>query len=309
MKKQNYQQNQTPERNAETLALVKKAQQGDEKSLNELYTRYEWFLFKYRQMFRSEIDMLRLVRSYSDVASFFSLYVGKRTKNIISNNQANERASNVAFKKANELVELGKEIGGQEDVNSIIDLTFFQCVKRYDPDAKVISELKKLGLDYTSMKKKEQKKYQEQFPVVSFEGFLLTYFKFRLKKNLDVESRGIIPGIGWCKPYGDNETGVNTTEEATETDQEAITVCIDHDNIETIIAQLQNIDHDWVEGTTATWPFDQLSKQERWLIKARFVDRQYTYVIAENIGMSTSIIRARVADIRIKLLKLNSIEH
>ena len=292
-----------PPPESEINRLVRLAQLGNEEAKAEIYSKFEWYLFKYRQFFRSESDLIRLTKTYADVGAFFSLYAGKRTRGTISGRRWSAESADYFNRKANEIIELAKDIG-LEDIDTIIDISFFECVRRYDPLAKVKTELAKQDIEYELLEKKLKKKYELRYPSVGFEGFLMAYFKYRLKKNLDAESKGVIPGIGWCKPISTpgynslSRDGIDTDELPNYAELESV----DDASVLDIIADSIQIDQDWVEGTTCSFPYNLLSKQERWLFKAKFIDHRYAYEIAESIGVSPSVVRARLAEAKQILL-------
>ena len=190
---------------------------------------------------------------------------------------------------------------GKEDVESIVDLTFFQCLEVYDELGKVRKECRKHGIDYNELSKAQKLKWEKKFPPVGFEGFILNYFKYLLKKNLDRETKGVVPGIGWCQPLTSDEVDIDyVNEEHTEKD---------HYDIDYVIKQNITFSPEWVNGDAATWPFSELTKQERWLLKNRFEDKNYAIRLAEMTGYSATQIRKKINDIKIKLINIIKNQH
>jgi hypothetical protein len=280
----------------ELADLVKRAQQGDVSARNKLYERFEFFLMKYRTFFHSESDMIRLAKTYPDIASFVALFMSKKMYHAIKSRKWSPDLTDRIIKKTNEIKELANEIGGQEDIDLLIDLTFFELVQKYDTKGKVRKELRKKGLNYDMMMKSEKRKWDKEFPEVGFEGYLVNVFKWRLFKNIEAETKGLIPGVGWCKPYAvggyDNET-MNDEDMMNLAEFESVD---ESEMIEAITDNI-NINHEWIMGDECGDPFSQLSQQERWILKMRFVEHKGLRQIAESVGMSPSVIRGKYNDI------------
>lgn len=92
-------------------------------------------------------------------------------------------------------------------------------------------------------------------------------------------------------------------------------ITIDVDTIEHAFTDLffsEEIDEFWVLGETATTPFDELTVQERQLIKWRFIDKKRSSDIAFTITEHPNTVREHIAKIKIKLkeiiIKNNSID-
>jgi hypothetical protein len=284
----------------ELAQLVTDAQQGNERARSELYTRFENFLIKYRSFFRSESDAIRLARQYPDVAAFLGLFLGKRSYHAVASRRWSYSLANQISRKVKEIIELGYEIGDPEDIDVIIDMTFFELLMKYDPKGKVRKELRKEGINYDLLSKSQQRRWEAKIPPVGFEGYLINVFKWRLFKNIEAETKGIIPGVGWCKAYVTRQGDKNNS---TEDDEMNLAEFMSHEVADTDNMGLDelHIDHDWIAGRTCQPPFDVLSDQERWIIKMRFVDRQGSKEIAESIGVSPSVIRSRYNEISQKL--------
>lgn len=276
--------------------MVARAQSGDAQARDILFERFEWFLKKYRSFFRSEADAIRLARQYPDIAAFLGLFMGKRTYHAVQSRRWSPSLTADVARKVNEVCELARELGGEEDMNVIIDMTFLELLNKYDEKGKVRKELKKKGIDYDALSASQKARYEAQIPPVGFEGYIINVFKWRLFKNIEAESKGVIPGVGWCKPYvtspdqEENEE-VNLAEHLSEDDTEMLTN----------IADLIHIDHDWISGKTCVHPFDALSQQDRWILKMKFVDRMSSREIGESIGASPSVVRSRFNEIMNKL--------
>jgi Sigma-70, region 4 len=283
---------------AELAALVQRAQDGDAAARDELFTRFENFLKKYKGFFRSEADAIRLARQYSDVAAFLGLFMGKKTFHAVQSRRWSPTLTAQVTRKVNEIRELAREIGDQDDIDTIIDMTFIELIARYDSKGKVRKELKKKGINYDTLSRSQQRRHEADIPPVGFEGYLMNVFKWRLFKNIENETKGVIPGVGWCKAYATttqnhdgDETEVNLAEVLAEDTADAFE----------ILGSMEHLDHDWVSGETCYAPFDVLSSQERWILKAKYADHLSSREIAESIGVSPSVIRSRYNEILDKI--------
>jgi hypothetical protein len=92
-------------------------------------------------------------------------------------------------------------------------------------------------------------------------------------------------------------------------------IAIDVDTIEHAFTDLffsEEIDEFWVLGETATTPFDELTVQERQLIKWRFIDKKRSSEIALKITEHPNTVREHITKIKTKLreiiIKNNSID-
>lgn len=282
----------------ELAQLVAEAQAGDGVARSELFTRFENFLIKYRSFFRSEADAVRLAKQYPDVAAFLGLFLGKKSYHAVASRRWSIALSNQISRKVREIIELGNELGSPEDMDAIIDMTFFELLMKYDPKGKVRKELRKEGINYDLLSRSQQRKWEARIPPVGFEGYLINVFKWRLFKNIEAETKGIIPGVGWCKAYAGNATMDGDFDESFNL---AEMLSSETEDVEDVGIHTLHIDHDWVAGKTCNPPFDILTNQERWIIKMRFIDRMGSKEIAESVGVSPSVVRSRYNEISQKV--------
>jgi hypothetical protein len=139
------------------------------------------------------------------------------------------------------------------------------------------------------MKERIQKK--DPFHLV---GFLYSYFFYLLKKNVDVF---LINQLGrkTFQLVDDNSCG--------EDDDEIKSGFAPHPVEYTLEQWLctMNIDETWVLGEKVFVPFDQLTIQERQLLKWRYVDNKKSSEISKKINEHPNTIREHLSKIKDKL--------
>lgn len=285
----------------EIAELIEQAHDGSAYAKEMLFEKFEWFLLKYKNFFKSEADAIRITRQYPDVAAFLGLFMSKKSHKAVRSSQWSGTLESAAMRKINELVELAREIGDEGDMDGIIDLTFMELIDRYDPKGKVKKELKKQGLDYSAMSKRKQKEAEEKIPEVGFEGYLINVFKWRLYKNINSETRGVIPGIGWCKSSDLCMTGGDTRELKGVIDSFERNFNSEYFDMLDDLLKEQEIGYDWVSGDSCSYPFDQLTVQERWILKSRFVDNLSYREMSESIGCTNTVMHRRFNEIKSKI--------
>ena len=137
---------------------------------------------------------------------------------------------------------MAKRYGDEEDIRQTVDMTFFQCIARY------------------------QRKDSEKGPI-PFSAFLYSYFFYLLKKNVDTF---LIDQLGRKSFPLITDDDYEPEEGETQVGFKAPAVDVDFNNM----LAVEQIDEIWVMGDTAAQPFNELSIQERQLLKWRYVDRQ-----------------------------------
>lgn len=158
----------------------------------------------------------------------------------------------------------------EEDVRQTVQMTFFQCIKRYE------------------------RKDSEKGPI-PFSAFLYSYFFYLLKKNVDTF---LIDQLG-RKSFAISDNNA----EGGEYDKEGAGG-INVDTIEHAVSDLlfaEEVDEFWVLGETATAPFDRLSVQERQLLKWRYIDKKRSSEIASKITEHPNTVREHITKIKQKL--------
>jgi hypothetical protein len=283
--------------------LVVLAGCGDEEAKLELYHRFRWFLLKYRALLKSGI-----FNAYSkerrDIRLFVSFYSkSPQIRGLLMSYRGIPVGQTKVVQAVNKIIgqlHFQCKSLGDEEIDSIIDMTFFQCANVYDPKRKVKEACNAEGLVYDKLTTAKQEKWDKEVPEVGFEGFMFNYFHFLLRKNLDTVLNGIQAGIGIAA------SGVETS---------TITVADDNPYADRITLQAKEfeddlrpdepIDSNWDGGSTAQWPWDELSQQERWLIKQRYHNKRFACEIGESVGMSASVIRNRIKAAKAKVIDVS----
>jgi hypothetical protein len=158
----------------------------------------------------------------------------------------------------------------EEDVRQTVDMTFFQCVKRYERKGEI-----------------------------PFSAFLYSYFFYLLKKNVDTF---LIDQLG-RKTFAI----MDISEGDLSQDGKEAASGVNVDTLEYAVSDLlfsQNIDEFWVLGETATLPFDMLTVQERQLLKWRYIDKNRSSEIALKITEHPNTVREHIAKIKSKLKEI-----
>lgn len=164
---------------------------------------------------------------------------------------------------------MAKRYGDEEDVRQTVNMTFFQCISRY------------------------QRRDSEKGPI-PFSGFLYSYFFYLLKKNVDTFlidqlGRKTFPLIA-DEPVGENEEEVESGFKAP-----PIEYSFD-DMIGT-----QEINELWVLGQDCYPPYDKLTIQERQLLKWRYVDNKKSSEIALIVTEHPNTVREHLSKVKIKV--------
>lgn len=164
---------------------------------------------------------------------------------------------------------MAKRYGDEEDVRQTVNMTFFQCIARY------------------------QRRDSEKGPI-PFSGFLYSYFFYLLKKNVDTF---LIDQLG-RKTFP-----LITDEDPIEEDSEAqpgfkappVEFSIDE------MLGTQEINELWVIGEDCYPPYDQLTVQERQLLKWRYVDGKKSSEIALIVTEHPNTVREHLSKVKEKV--------
>jgi RNA polymerase sigma factor (sigma-70 family) len=184
------------------------------------------------------------------------------------------KVNNNTMKAVNETMRgihyMTKRYGDEEDIRQTVHMTFFQCINRYE------------------------RKDSAKGPI-PFSGFLYSYFFYLLKKNVDTF---LIDQLG-------RKTFPLLDDEATndESDEDYV-VGFKADPIEISMEQMlatNKIDQFWVLGEKTQSPFDQLTVQERQLLKWRYVDGKRSSQISQTINEHPNTIREHLTKIKEKV--------
>lgn len=161
-----------------------------------------------------------------------------------------------------------------EDVRQTVQMTFFQCISRYE------------------------KKDSEKGPI-PFSAFLYSYFFYLLKKNVDTF---LIDQLGRksfplynSSDYND-EDGNSAPIQGVNIDQ------IDYAVTDLIFSD--NVDEFWILGEDTQPPFCYLTVQERQLIKWKYVDGKKSSEIAAKITEHPNTVREHISKIKLKIKEI-----
>lgn len=164
---------------------------------------------------------------------------------------------------------MAKRYGDEEDVRQTVNMTFFQCIARY------------------------QRRDSEKGPI-PFSGFLYSYFFYLLKKNVDTF---LIDQLG-------RKTFPLLADDDNSDDEEEAQPGFKAPPVEYTIDQMlgtQEINELWVLGQDCYAPYDSLSVQERQLIKWRYVDNMKSSEIAEIITEHPNTVRDHISKVKVKI--------
>lgn len=160
---------------------------------------------------------------------------------------------------------MAKRYGTEEDVRQTVNMTFFQCVTRY-----------------------------ERKGPIPFSAFLYSYFFYLLKKNVDTF---LIDQLG-------RKTFPLISDDSESDDENETQPGFKAPPFEYSLEQLlatENIDEFWVVGETCYLPFSKLTVQERQLLKWRYVDGRKSSDIAQTITEHPNTVREHLSKIKLKI--------
>ena len=245
----------------EMQALIRAAKDGDNKAQLELLKVFDNFLKKYvNLLYHGKYNL-----SDYDIRRFLALFVkDSGVRYFLARNNLNPQGTKHVRECINGIVYMTKRYGTPEDVRQTIDMTFLQCVTRY-----------------------------ERKGPIPFSGYLYSYFFYMLKKNVD---QLLIDQLG-------RKTFPLITEEDRGFEDDDTQIGFRPPPLpsaESLIGP-DEVDELWVAGDTAFPPFTELTIQERQLIKWRFVDGYKSSQIARKITEHPNTVREHFNKIRAKL--------
>lgn len=250
--------------------IINRAKAGDGKSQEELIEIFSNFLSKYIALIYKNKYSLE---DY-DVRRFVALFVkDPESRRKLMRKQFTHKVRtniNEAMRGINYMV---RRYNTEEDIEQTVNMTFLQAVERYER-----MESKAGGY-------------------VPFSGYLYSYYFYLLKKNVD---QLLIDQLG--RRTFPLVTNADSESEHSESDTEKMR------NEDMTMSQPadalmfgQEIDAEWVFGSTAMAPFDRLTIQERQLLKWRYIDNLKASEIADRITEHPNTIRDHYQRIRTKL--------
>lgn len=165
---------------------------------------------------------------------------------------------------------MAKRYGDEEDVRQTVNMTFFQCIARY------------------------QRRDSEKGPI-PFSGFLYSYFFYLLKKNVDTF---LIDQLG-RKSFPLLSDDDNTSDDDEESKPGFKAPPVEYSLDEMLAAE--EIDEMWVLGETCDDLYGRLTTQERQLLKWRYVDNKKSSEIAQIITEHPNTVREHLSRVKDKI--------
>lgn len=247
--------------------IIKKAKAGDTKAQSDLIQVFDNFLKKYiALLLYRKCDL----RDY-DIRRYVALFATGGYSQKIQRNQID----NATYKHINEVLRgihyMVSRYADKEDVEQTIHCTFFQCLDRY-----------------------------ERRGSVPFSGFLYNYFFYRLKKNTE---EFLISPVG-RKTFGlYTEDGVSSSYSATDNvDMSQINSDVQRqieiNESDVYVLGADKIDEFWISGENATYPFTELTVNQRQLLKWRFIDGLKAPSIADKTSEHPNTCRSQLHKIK-----------
>ena len=244
----------------EIQTIIANAKAGDSQQMERLLEVFENFLAKY-------INVLYYGK-YSledqDMRRFVALFLKDKSLRLFTlRNQLNPQSRKAVNDIINGISYMVKRYGDKQDVMHTVQMSFIQCVVRY-----------------------------ERKGTIPFSGYIYSYFYYMLKKNID---EYLIDQLGL-------KTFPLITESDAEEDgerQPGYYAPVDETDIMALIPD--EIDEYWVAGDTSMPPFDRLTQQQRQLIRWRYILVETAGNISDRISEHPKTVRDNFKKIRIAL--------
>lgn len=159
----------------------------------------------------------------------------------------------------------------EQDIQQTVKLTFFQCINRYE------------------------RKDSEKGPI-PFSAFLYSYFLYLLKKNVDTF---LIDQLGRKSFPLITQDDIGDSADQEKGQPGAFVDTAQYATMDLLFST--DVDELWVLGKNTHAPFDQLTVQERQLLKWRYIDGKRSSEIAIKITEHPNTVREHLSKIRHKL--------
>jgi hypothetical protein len=243
--------------------IIEKAKNNSPRHQEELLVVFNNFISKYTSLlFRGKYDL----HDY-DLRRFIALFVTDKNIRIrLRRNQINHntyKAVNETMRGINYMVKRYAEEG---DVKQTVQMTFLQCVMRY-----------------------------QRRGTIPFSGYIYSYFYYLLKKNVDAF---LIYQLGRKTfPLYTDDSVSSSFSNSENPDEKIVLVVPSTPSVEELLGP-EEIDEYWVMGDTALFPFDLLTIQQRQLLKWRYVDNFKASQIAEKTTEHPNTCRAQLQEIK-----------
>jgi len=255
---------------SEMQYLIDKAKKGSNGHQEELLKVFSNFLTKYTSL----LYYAKFNLNDYDIRRFISLFIkDPGTRFALMKNKPNQKNMKVINECMRGINYMARRYGDEEDIRQTVNLTFFQCINRYE------------------------RKDSAKGPI-PFSGFLYSYFFYLLKKNVDTF---LIDQLGRKTfPLLDDDATMDESDEN-------YVIGFKADPVEYSLEQMlstDKIDEFWVLGEKNVPPFDRLSIQERQLLKWRYVDGERSSEISLKINEHPNTIREHLTKIKNKVRDL-----
>lgn len=248
----------------EIRSLVERAQNKEGQAYLTLLEVFSNFLVKYTSLLQTGKFNL----TEYDMRRFLALFVkDPKLRGAVLRN----KVSGHYIKQLNEVIHsityMINRYCDDSDIEQTVNMAFMHCVSVYKPKGEI-----------------------------PFSGFLYSYYLFILKKM--VESL-LIDQLGLHTfPLIDSDSTSDLGDENSARQPGMLPPAAEevYDS-----PWSEEIDEFWVSGSTASFPFDRLTIQERQLLKWRYADREKCAVIANRITEHPNTVRDHFNKIRQKL--------
>lgn len=248
----------------EMQTLIAKAKTGSHKDQEELLKVFNNFLSKYSAL----LYYNRFNLNDYDIRRFISLFIKDPfTRFALRKNNVTGQAMKDVQECMRGINYMARRYGDEEDIRQTVDMTFFQCIARY-----------------------------ERKGSIPFSGFLYSYFFYLLKKNVDTF---LIDQLG-RKTFP-----LIADEPSSDDDSEDSFVGFRADPIEMTVEEMlstDKIDEFWVLGEKNSPPFDKLSVQERQLLKWRYIDGHRSSQISQKINEHPNTVREHLSKVKNRIV-------
>jgi len=248
----------------EMQTLIAKAKTGSHKDQEELLKVFNNFLSKYSAL----LYYNRFNLNDYDIRRFISLFIKDPfTRFALRKNNVTGQAMKDVQECMRGINYMARRYGDEEDIRQTVDMTFFQCIARY-----------------------------ERKGSIPFSGFLYSYFFYLLKKNVDTF---LIDQLG-RKTFP-----LIADEPSSDDDSEDSYVGFRADPVEMTVEEMlstDKIDEFWVLGEKNSPPFDKLSVQERQLLKWRYIDGHRSSQISQKINEHPNTVREHLSKVKNRIV-------
>lgn len=257
----------------EMQAIIAKAQNNSPAAQSQMLHMFDNFLSRYVTLLyygkwsMADYDLRKFIWLFvTDPGVRYHLLRGKL-------NQQGYQSVNEVMRR---ITGMAQRYGDEEDVRQTVEVTFLECLMRYKPTP------------------------SKQGGIVPFKSFLYSYYLYMLKKNvefflIDQLGRKTFPLITDEESFGDDGSDFDGQTPGYTAPSEP--------SAEELLGT-EEIDEYWVIGDSAMAPFDQLTIQERQLLKWRFVDGLPSSEIAAKITEHPNTCREHFNRIRHKLREI-----